>query len=263
MDKNCYTQNLPQERGGGEQNIYFVPMIDQEDINNSPSYMDNIKALVTMKMSPVEIVKENIDKKKIKISRLFSSSDQSWLMKDQINLNPIMIVPPVSKKDMQSYSLAYMLEGSFTSFFKGKKIPAKEIEKENINEEDISDKTAPKLEGLTASTKIIEQGKSAKIFITSSSGLISDQLIDAEGVTTNATLVQNIIDHLNDHDNIASMRSKQQAFNPLLETTPFIRSFIKSLNILILPCLVILFGLVILFKRSVRKKQIKLNFTKQ
>ncbi|MCP3900716.1 MAG: GldG family protein, partial [Desulfobacteraceae bacterium] len=41
MDKNCYTQNLPQERGGGEQNIYFVPMIDQEDINNSPSYMDN------------------------------------------------------------------------------------------------------------------------------------------------------------------------------------------------------------------------------
>ncbi|MCK5542540.1 MAG: Gldg family protein [Desulfobacterales bacterium] len=263
MDKNCYSQTLPQERGGGEQEIYFIPMIDQKNINNSPLYMNNIKGLATMRMSPLEIVKENVDQDKIKISRLFSSSDQAWLMKDKINLNPMLITPPATEKDMQSYPLAYMIEGNFTSFFKDQKIPTKEIKKENIDEEDISEEAAPKLEGLSVSKNTIKQGKNAKIFIVSSSALLSDQLIDPEGLTTNSTFLLNIIDHLNDHDEIAVMRSKQQAFNPLLETTPFIRSLIKSLNIAILPCLVILFGFVVLFKRSLRKKKIKLAFAKQ
>ena len=140
----------------------------------------------------------------------------------------------------------------------------KAIKKANINEEDIGGgEPAPKLEGLSASKKIVEKGKNAKIFIISSSTILSDQLIDSEGVTTNATFVLNIIDHLNDNTKIAVMRSKQQSFNPLKETTPFNRNFTKLLNIAILPCLVILFGFVVLFKRSLRKKQIKLAFTKQ
>ena len=53
-----------------------------------------------------------------------------------------------TEKDMQSYPLAYMIEGNFTSFFKDQKIPTKEIKKENIDEEDISEEAAPKLEGV-------------------------------------------------------------------------------------------------------------------
>ena len=263
LDEACYNQMTPQERGGGEQKIYFIPIIDQENINNSLPYMKNIRGLATMRMSPLEIVKDNIDNDKIKVSRLFSSSDKSWLMKDRIMLNPVMITPPEDQEEMKSYPLAYMLEGRFTSFFKDKKIPLKQLEKADIDEQNISDETAPKLEGLTASNKMIEHGKDAKIFVIASSTLISDQLLDIEGVTTNSTLILNIIDHLNDHDNIATMRSKQQAFNPLIETTPFFRNLIKSLNIAVLPCLVILFGFIVLFKRSLRKKKIKLSFTKQ
>ena len=157
LDKNCFEQTRPKEQGGGEQKIYFIPMIDQEDINNSVLYMHNIKGLATMRISPLEIVEKNIDKNKIKISKLFSSSDQAWLMKDNINLNPLMMMPPDSEKDMKSYPLAYMLEGEFTSFFKGKEIPTKEIEKENINEEDISEETASKLDGLSENKNIISE----------------------------------------------------------------------------------------------------------
>ncbi|MCK5311659.1 MAG: GldG family protein [Desulfobacteraceae bacterium] len=263
LDENCYNQVMPKERGGGEQKIYFIPMIGKESINNSPLYMNNIRGLATMRMSPLEIVKENIDNEKIKVSRLFSSSSKAWLIKDKISLNPVLLKPPVAKDEMKSYPLAYMLEGKFTSFFKGKKIPEKQLEKADINEQDISEETAPKLDGLSASNKIIEQGENAKIFVIASSALLSDQLLDIEGTTTNATFILNIIDHLNDHDNIAAMRSKQQSFNPLIETTPFIRNLIKSLNIAVLPCLVILFGFIVLLKRSLRKKKIKQSFAKQ
>ncbi len=263
MDKNCYTQAMPPERGGGEQKIYFIPMISQETINNSPLYMKNIRGLATMKISPLDIITANIDKDKIKVSKLFSSSNQAWLMKENFSLNPIMIAPPEAKEDMQSYALAYMLEGKFTSFFKDKKIPEKEVESADINEEDIDEETAPKLKGLAVEKKIIAQGENAKIFIISSSALVSDQLLDTQGTTTNATFILNLIDHLNDHDNIAAMRSKQQSFNPLLETTPFTRNIIKSLNIAVLPCIVILLGFIVLLKRSLRKKKIKLQFTKK
>ena len=263
LDEKCYNQARPQEQGGGEQKIYFVPMIDQETINNSPEYMRNIRGLVGIRMSPVEILENNVDTETIKVSRLFSSSEQSWLMKDKINLNPTLLIPPTEKDEMKSYPLAYMLEGNFTSFFKGKDIPKKQLEKADINEQDINEEPAPKLEGLSATNKIIEQGENGKIFVMGSSALVSDQLLDAEGSTTNSTFILNIVDHLNGLDNIAAMRSKQQSFNPLLETTPFIRNLIKTLNIIILPCLVILFGFVVLLKRSIRKKKIKLMFAKQ
>ncbi|MCK5097473.1 MAG: GldG family protein, partial [Desulfobacteraceae bacterium] len=71
MDKNCYKQAMPQERGGGEQNIYFIPMIAQENINNSLDYLNNIRGLATIRMSPLKIVEDTIDNTEIKISRLF------------------------------------------------------------------------------------------------------------------------------------------------------------------------------------------------
>ena len=263
MDKNCYTQALPQERGGGEQNIYFVPIISQENINNSPDYMNNIKGLAAIRISPLKIIEDNIDNSEIKISRLFSSSNQAWLMKDRINLEPSLIIPPASEEEMESYPLAYMLEGKFPSFFKGKKIPKKQTGKADINEEDINEEVAPQLDGLTETNEIIEKGKTAKIFVVASSALLSDNLLDTEGKSTNSTFILNILDHLNDHDKIAAMRSKQQAFNPLKETTPFARNLIKSLNIAILPCLVILVGFIVMLERSLRKRKIKLAFTKQ
>ena len=49
-------------------------------------------------------------------------------MRDRINLNPIFMQPPAQTDKMQSYPLAYILEGQFSSYFDGKPIPLKEIE---------------------------------------------------------------------------------------------------------------------------------------
>ena len=58
------------------------------------------------------------------------------------------------------------------------------------------------------------------------------------------------------------MRSKEQRFNPLEETRPGIRTFVKTFNIAVLPILVVLFGFLVWFLRHSRKKRIQMMFQK-
>ena len=266
LDENCYKQNMPQNRGGGQQNIYFIPVIRDGNINNDPGYMKNIKGLVTMQASPLELVNDNIDPDLVEPVKLLSSSDRSWLMEDKINLNPMFIHPPETKDEMTSYPLAYMLEGRFTSYFKGRDIPEKKTAEEEISEkegkngsEDKSAKSA-ELEKISAANRKIHQGKPSRIFVIATSKMLKDQLLDEQGRTTNATFVLNVIDHLNGQDRIAAMRSKHQSLNPLGETTAMTRDLVKTFNIAVLPCLVILAGFGVWIRRSLRKKRIKSEF---
>ncbi|MBF0389353.1 MAG: Gldg family protein [Desulfamplus sp.] len=297
LDDNCYKQQMPQNQGGGEQKIYFAPIIKDANINNTPAYMNNIKGIIAMKISPLELDEKQVEQNAIKATKLFSSSEKSWLMEGNINLNPMFIInPPSDSSKMKSYPLAYMLNGEFKSYFAGKPIPQKPTKssddkdnekdeaKEAINENidiDAPDKKGEIAESNTDDMKqkivkenkdeiakievensIITKGKPAKIFVIACSAILQDNMLDPEGRSTNATFLLNIIDHLNDKDDIAAMRSKIQTLNPLEETSPIARTFIKVFNIAALPILVILFGFGVWAKRASRKKAIKLQFEK-
>lgn len=253
LDKNCYRHILPPNQGGGEQNIYFAPKLKGDSINTDPGYMNNIKGLVVMQISPVSLIKENIDKDKVTATKLLSSSDQSWLMKS-ISLNPAMITPPKEESELQSYGLSYMLEGQFTSYFKGKPVPQKESKEEQVTESQMSSKQ------ITAKTSLIESGKPARLLVLPSSAVIQDNMLDPQGRTTNATFIMNIIDHLNGQEKIAKLRAKQQTLNPLDDTSPVLRGTIKGFNIIGLPVLVILFGMGVLTKRTSKKKKLAKRF---
>ena len=56
------------------------------------------------------------------------------------------------------------------------------------------------------------------------------------------------------------MRAKQQRFNPLDDATASTRTFVKALNIVGLPALVVVFGIVVWFRRHQRKKNIQMMF---
>ncbi len=265
LDKQCYKQQAPANMGGGEHDIYFAPLLKEKTINTEPRFMHNIKGLVAMQISPVELIEENIDKEKVTATRLFSSSDESWLMEGRINLNPMFLSPPQAKEDLTSYDLAYLLEGSFTSYFKGKEIPEKDTGDETAEEageetETVPEKTAASFEGIAASNVILETSKPAKLFILPCSQMLQDNMLDPEGRSTNATFLLNTIDYLNGDLNVAALRSKQQTLNPIADTTPAFRKVIKSINIIVLPLLVILFGLGVLAKRTARKKKIANRF---
>ena len=88
-------------------------------------------------------------------------------------------------------------------------------------------------------------------------------MLDPAGRSPNAMFIMNVLDFLNNREAIAMMRSKEQRFNPLDETGAGTRTFIKSFNIVGLPVLVVISGLLVWSCRHSRKKRIRMMFQKQ
>jgi ABC-type uncharacterized transport system involved in gliding motility auxiliary subunit len=271
MDENCYKQRLPREMGGGERPIYYVPLIKNANIYHDFDFMDNIKGLVAVKASPMDLDVEKIKSNGLTARPLFSSSDRSWEMKDQINFDPRYLRLPGPEIERKSYTLAYMIEGEFPSYFAGKPIPEKiEEKKENPGSkkevengqvaDGEKDENLAKIEG---QGKIIEKGKPGKLFVLASTEMITDSIMGKGARTSNDIMIMNVLDYLNDQREIARMRSKQQSLNPLYNIGVQVKTFVKSANIAGLPVLVVIFGLLIWLWRHNRKKRIQMMFVEK
>ena len=109
---------------------------------------------------------------------------------------------------------------------------------------------------------VLNKSRPAKIFLMGSSEMVKDNVLDAEGKSPNAMFILNILDALNHRESIAAMRSKEQRFNPLMETGAFAKTLIKTFNVAGLPVLVVFFGLFVWLHRHTRKKRIQMMFQK-
>ena len=276
MDENCFRQELPAQLGGGERPIYFAPIIKSQFINQDLNFMKNIKGMLALKISPLELDAERLTANGLKATQLVASSEKSWEMSGRITLNPMFIQPPSEKEEMQSKPLAYLLTGEFPSYFAGKPVPLKEIEEKSADakeEEAAKETTAGEASDTGARSEIdiskivtdgqfIAQGKPGKIFLMASADMLKDNVLDAGGRGPNATYMLNVIDYLNGREDIAVMRAKEQRFNPLNDTKAGTKTFVKTLNIIGLPAFVILFGIIVWFRRHARKKNIHMMFNR-
>jgi len=281
MDKNCYKQVMPARSGGGERPIYFAPIIKPENINNSLDFLNNIKGLITMNNSPLFIDPEVVKAGNLTAHPLLHTSDESWEMRDQINLNPMFIQPPQDQNQFKRFLIAGMIEGNFSSYFAGKEIPRKPAPADDDSDDqdmdifaetpretgtqpdDKKDQAADAekgIAGIEAAGDFIAAGRPGKISVVGSSALLRDNLLDREGQTPNAAFVLNLIDALNHRADIAVMRSKVQQFNPLDDTTAFTKDLIKLINIAGLPVLVVLFGLGMWLRRRAKRNYIQALF---
>ena len=259
LDESCY---VSRDQRMGETPIYFAPVIKNENINHRLSFLKNIKELIMIQVSPLSSDEKKIKERDIKLNPVISSSGRSWTMSGQINLNPMLIRPPADSESMKSYPLAYLAEGSFLSYFSGKEVPEKPKE-ESDGDKDEPEKDETKETRFKTEKEVIERGRPGKIFIMGSSEILKDNLLDENGESPNAQYILNIIDYLNNREGIAVMRSKNQKFNPLKDTKPITRNFIKVFNIGGLPALFIMIGIMVWARRKARRKMIKAVFTKQ
>ena len=276
MDENCFRQTLPAQLGGGERSIYFAPIIKSWFINKELDFMKSIKGMIAIKVSPLELDTERLTANGLKAEQLIASSEKSWEMSGRITLNPMFIQPPSSEEDMQSKPLAYILAGEFPSYFTGRPVPEKEIdENESENKDKAAAEQPPQNEATAADAQseidiskivsdgqFIARGKPGKIFLMASGDMLKDNVLDASGRGPNATYILNVIDYLNGREDIAVMRGKEQRFNPLDDTKAGTKTFVKTLNIIGLPAFVVLFGILVWFRRHARKKNIQMMFHK-
>ncbi len=263
MDENCYRQMTQTQMGGGDLPIYFAPIIKNEFINDELNFMKGIKEFILMKASPIELKKKRIKENGLKAHQLLASSNKSWEMSKRINLNPRFIAPP-SAAEQHSMPLACILEGEFPSYFAGKPIPEKKSKDPDAstNETPKPKKKDENAVDIESKGEIITKGKHAKIFLIGTSDILKNNMLDKEGQSTNAIFIMDVLDALNGQSEIAVMRNKEQGFNPLEETDPAVKTILKTFNIAGLPVLVITFGLLVLFRRHSRQKNIQFMFQK-
>ena len=263
MDETCYVNR---DRNSGEMPIYFAPIIKNRNINHNLSFMENIKELVILKASPLEVNKDKIKENGLKSYKLISSSNKSWEMSGRINLIPMFIKPPASDKDKKSRALAYLLEGRFPSYFTGRPIPEKPKKEDDKKKEEAKEKEKSRPEykksKLREERGVLLKGRLGKIFLIGSTEILKDNFLDEEGNSPNAQFLLNSVDYLNNQQDIAVMRSKNQKFNPIKDTKPGTRIFAKIVNIGGLPLLCILFGVFVWFRRKAKRKRIQAMFRK-
>ncbi len=275
MDPECFKQQLSQTQGGGERALYFAPLIENRNINKDYPFIRNIKGLVMIKVAPLTVDDEKLSRDNIKAAELFSSSEKSWLMQDRIDFNPMQMQPPGASAKLSRYVMAYLLEGSFSSYFSGRPVPEKpqvsEVSKA-FDEEEIRDGDEKESETLTSLVEEgglesfgirLDKGKPGRLIVVGSADILRNNIVDEGGATPNAQLLMNMVDYLNDRQGQAVLRSKTQLFNPLVDIAPENRSLIKGANLVGLPLLVIFVGLLVWLRRGARRRKIRQMFAER
>ena len=271
LDESCYKQRMDERYGGGEQPIYFAPIITPPYINENLDFIKNINGLIMLKISPLQLDDEKIKENGLTTKQLFTSTDRAWETKGRINLNPIFMQPPTQEEEFKNFPLSYILEGEFPSYFSGKPIPEKPVEEETEEgEEQTEDQEKAQTEEIPSeetgkikqSVELIEKGRPGKLFLIGTAEFLKNNLIDEEGRSPDAVFILNVLDYLNGRENIAAMRSKQQRIRLLEDSSGGTRTLMKTFNIMGLPILVILVGIFVWFRRKQRKHQIQQQFQK-
>ena len=271
LDEKSFRQRLSGDMGGGDRPIYFAPLIQSANINSDEPYLANIRGLIALKMSPLELDQERLEKNGVQATRLFSSSTQAWEMSERITLDPMAIGAPPPPEDQQQFHLAYLLKGNFPSYFAGQPIPEKPAPAEapagSEDEADLAADNAAEdavnvdLDAIESAPERRDRGEASKILLVGSSDLIQDTILEAGGRSPNSMFVMNVIDYMNDRGGVAAMRSKEQRFNPLEETDTATRTLTKAVNVIGVPVAVVVFGFLVWLRRTARKKRIQALFS--
>ena len=240
MDMNCY-KNFQQ--GYGEIPMYYVPITERSTINQKNPITKNLSYILMFQNSSINL---NLSDD-VKGTVLIKSSDQSWLMKDNIIMHPLYITP-VAENERSSYNLAVLAEGKFASQFD-----------KNILEQNKNDVAKDSLAGGTNNhlTKAVQNGK---IFVAGSSVIVSPMLIDDSGREPISIFVRNVLDYMNGNEDLCTMRTKGLALNTLKKSSTASIKVAKIINQYGVPLLVIIIGFIVWRMRVEHRKKIRIQY---
>jgi ABC-type uncharacterized transport system involved in gliding motility auxiliary subunit len=271
LDESCYKQQLDPAYGGGEQPIYFAPLIMPPAIDDHFDFMKNIERLVMYKIAPLQADEARIKESGLDARVLFSTSDKAWEMSGQINLNPYFIQKPEGDGQQKKYPLAYVLSGDFPSYFSGKAVPQRPAKTETPEPEPAAGeqkrpqagaKKGLDLDKIKTSGTVIPRSTGGRVFLIGTSEILKNNLLDAAGESPNALFLMNLLDFLNQRQDVAVMRGKRQRLNLMGEVRAGSKTFVKTLNMAGLPVLVVLAGVLVWVRRRKRQKRIQMLFRK-
>ncbi|MEM7535495.1 MAG: Gldg family protein [Chloroflexota bacterium] len=258
LDEQSYVVNDVNPNGNAVQiPVYSAPRISQDQLNPEFSFLRQLDNITLLNVNTVELTDTLPDG--VTAYPLVRSSQQAWVIEDDPNYeNPAESQPPPASEQSQ-YTIAYLLEGSFESYFADKDLPALP----SVDTDESSSTDSPLLDDTVISSyeSFLPRSSGGKLIVMGSSMTLHQSLIDPEGRSPTALFVLNMLDFMNGREGIAEMRVKGSRFRVLNETTPFVRGLTRTFNMVGLPAIVILIGVVVWLLHRARRRRIQRMFT--
>lgn len=171
-----------------------------------------------------------MEKPDVKYTILARSSPYGWLQRGMYNISPAQEFNP-PPGEIKSYPLVVLLEGKFNSYF-GNTAP------ENITGRN---------QGETKPTQLIRSQKDTKILVIGNARFLTNGFISAPG---NADFFLNAVDWFTWGDDLIGIRAKQMLTRPLPILSDRQKRLIKYGNMIGVPLLVILIGVIRFYIRQ-------------
>lgn len=253
MDEECY-ETITQEYG--EVKLYPAPLLQEKQLSKTSPITQGLANVLFYEASSVDASAAEADKG-IKVDVLATSSPKSWAMKENITLNPLMIAPP--QDGQKSFPLAVMLEGSFKSAFDSAPITEGAKDTEGGNEDSSiagGSNSADALDSLTLSTHRAKSTSAGRIFVSGTSQITKQQLIDPQGAEPIAVFMRNAFDYVCGNGDLCSMRTKGLALNTLHDRDTVLAIAMKFFNQYGIAILSVVIALIMWHRREARRRRI-------
>ena len=256
LDENCYVQQT-QYAQSGKQPIYFAPMLHKSLLDAKSPITKNLGYVIFLQAGAIDVTAAQ-QAGGVKTTVLAKSSPQSWLMQDNIMLNPMYISVPSDRSTMHSENLAVLLEGRFKSAFSAAPVADDTSDADGSGDGAAASTAADS--SLAASEHLALGVQAGKIFVAASSVLTTGQLIDENGTQPIALFVRNVIDYMNGEEDLCTMRTKGLSLNALKTRSAKSASIAKYFNQYGLVVLVVLAGFIVWQQRAARRRKLRLRY---
>jgi gliding-associated putative ABC transporter substrate-binding component GldG len=211
-----------------------------ENLSQNNPIVAFLESLIFTWASPLQIE----PKDGIESEILAYTTEQSGITNGAFRFDPNQ---QIQNDNPKKYPMAALQRGSFTSFFKDKDIPSKEIPAQNQEEQ-------PTIEPLNfdLANRIDSAELSSSILVIGDSDSFTDRTL--QNFPQNAVFIQNAIDAITLDRSLIDVRAKLLTQRPLEETTDGQKSFIKWFGILFTPSIVIIYGFMRMHMRNRKRK---------
>lgn len=201
--------------------------------------VSGLESLVLPWVSPLKVDTEKLGENELTV--LARSSQYSWVQKGYFDLNPRQDFYPGSGQP-QPQVLAIAVQGTFKSYFAGKAVPP--VEKD--------DKAADAAPAGDADRSVIPESPETRIIVAGTSRFITGNF--PEQFEGNRTFFQNAVDWFVIGDQLMGIRSREAGERPLQIVSDDVKAIVRALNLLAVPLLLALFGIVQYLARRRRKR---------
>ncbi|MBD3321708.1 MAG: hypothetical protein GF350_11490 [Chitinivibrionales bacterium] len=253
LDASCGNVQIPQKFGAFQMNVavpypYFVKVFG-EGFNSDNPAVSTLSELILPWPSSITLLVDKADSSagtgsaaQPHATVLARSSEKSWTASGYFNLNPQQEWQP-PEDDLKRSNLMVYLNGHFESYFAGKSIPP-------AKEPDTSDTSGDiALSDKDKDREIIPSAENGHLVIAGDADFLSAQNASPGSIAW----LMNVVDWLTLDESLISIRTRAMVDRSIqkdqLEEGSVQPNFIRIINIVLMPLIVIIIGFVIYLNR--------------